>query len=93
MKDLAILSLELVFLILASLEIPWQSICSRICLTLVIVNSEMVLREFLGLADLPRAQALHIHKMTEVIVIRKDENLMLAAFQVVTPSFEYLNNS
>ena len=92
MKDLAILSSELLLLILVSLRKPRQGICSRIHLTLTIVNLEIVLREFLGPADLSRAQALCIYERTEVIVIRKDENLIFAAFQIVAPSFEYLNN-
>ena len=80
MKDLAILSLELIFFILAPLRKPRQSICSCIRLTLAIVDSEMVSRELLGLADLFGAQALRIHETTEVIVVRKDENLMFTTF-------------
>ena len=37
------------------------------------------------------AQAFCLHEKTEVIVICKDENLMLAAFQVVAPSLEFFN--
>ena len=80
MKNLAILSLELLFFILTFLGKPRQSICSRIHFTLAIVNLEVVSRELLGSADLPGAQALCIHKTTEVIVVCKDKNLMLAAF-------------
>ena len=80
MKDLAILSSELLFFILASLEKLRQSICSRICLILAIVDLEVVSRKFLSPTDLSGAQALQIHETTEVIVIRKDENLMLTAF-------------
>ena len=92
MKDSAILSSELLLLILASLWKPRQSICSRICLTLAIVDSEMVSRELLGPADLSRAQVFHIHETTEVIVVHKDENLILTAFQVVAPSLECFND-
>ena len=53
----------------------------------------MVSREFLGPADLSGAQALRIHETTEVIVVRKDENLMFAAFQVVAPGLESLDDS
>ena len=52
----------------------------------------MILRELLGPTDLLEAQTLCIHEITEVIVVRKDKNLMLTAFQVVAPSFEYFNN-
>ena len=80
MKDLAILSSDLLLLILASLWKSRQSICSRICLTLVIVDSEMVSKELLGQADLSKAQVFCIHETMEVIVVCKDENLMLATF-------------
>ena len=91
MKDSAILSSEL-FLVMASVGKPQQSICSRICFTLVIVNLKMVSRELLGPADLSGARALYIHETIEVIMVHKDENFMFAAFQVVMPSFECLND-
>ena len=53
----------------------------------------MVSRELLGPADLSRAQALHIHETMEIIVVCKDENLMLATFQIVTPRLESVDNS
>ena len=53
----------------------------------------MILRELLGLAHLSRAQILCIHKTTEVIVVYNDKNLMLAAFQVVLPGLESLDDS
>ena len=49
--------------------------------------------KFLGLTDLSRAQAFCIHKTTEVIMVYKNKNLMLAAFQVVAPCLEGFNNS
>ena len=53
----------------------------------------MVSRELLGPADLSGAQTLCIHEMTEVIMVRKDKNLMLVTFQIVTQRLEGLNNS
>ena len=53
----------------------------------------MVLKELLGPADLSGAQTLCIHETTEVIVVCKDENLMLTAFQIVTPRLEDFDNS
>ena len=47
----------------------------------------------MGPADLPGAQILCIHETTEVIVVRKDENLILAAFQIVTSRLKGLDNS
>ena len=80
MKDSVILSSKLLLFIPASLKKPRQGICSHICLILAIIDLEIVLRELLGPADLFGAQVLLIHETMEVIVVRKDENLMLAAF-------------
>ena len=93
MKNFAILSSELILLILALLGKPRQSICSRICLVLAIIDLKVIMRELLGPTDLSGAQALCIHESIEVIMIRKDENLMLAAFQIVTSSLEGFDNS
>ena len=76
MKNLAVFSSKLIFLILASLGKPRQSIYSRICLSLVIINLEIVLRELLNLTDLSGAQTLSIYEATEVAVICEDKNLM-----------------
>ena len=92
MKDSAILSSELILLILASLGKPRQSICSCICLALAIIDSKVITRELLGPTDLSGAQALRIHESTKVILVREDEDLMLAAFQVIAPSLECLND-
>ena len=80
MKDLAILSLELILLILVSLEKSKQNIYSRICLALAIIDLKIITRELLDPIDLSGAQALCIHETTKIIMVRKDENLMLAAF-------------
>ena len=93
MKDSAILSSELLLLILASLWKPRQSICSRIRLTLAIVDLEMVSKELLGPADLSGAQALRIHKTMEVIVVHKNKNLVLITFYIVPPGLESFDNS
>ena len=60
---------------------------------MAIVDLEMVLGELLGPADLSGAQTLCIHETTEVIMVRKDENLMLAAFQIVTLRLKDFDNS
>ena len=51
------------------------------------------MEELLGPADLSGAQILCIDEITEVIMVRKVENLMLAAFQIVTPHLEDFDNS
>ena len=80
MKNSAILSLELILLILASLGKPQQSICSRICLALAIINLKVITRELLGPTNLFGAQTLCIYESTEVIMVCKDEDFMLATF-------------
>lgn len=40
----------------------------------------MVKIELFGLFDLVKAQTLYIHKLTEVIVIFKNENLIIVVF-------------
>ena len=93
MKNFAIFSSELIFLILAFLEKFRQKICRRICLILAIIDLKVVLRKLLSPANLSGAQTLCIYKTTEIVIVCKDKNLMLVAFQVVAPSLEYLNNS
>ena len=93
MKDSAILSSELIFLILASLRKLRQSICSCICFALAVVNSKMVLGELLGPADLSRAQTLYIYEATKIVMVYKDKHLVFAIFQIVTPYLEGFDNS
>ena len=52
----------------------------------------MVTRKLLGPLDLMKAQVLYIHESTEVVMVRKDKDLIFAAFQVVAPSFKSFNN-
>ena len=93
MKNLSILILECFFLGLASLGEAKQSISRSISFSLIIIDSEVVLRELLGPVDLTKAQAFHIYELTEVIMVNKDKDLVFAAFQVVVPSLKSFNNS
>ena len=93
MKNSAIFSSKLNFFILTSLRKPRQSICSCIRLALAIIDLKMILRELLGPSDLSATQTLCTHKTTEVIVVYKNKNLMLAAFYVVAPYLESFDNS
>ena len=68
------------FLTLAPLRVAGQSISSSISLALVIIDVEMVARQFLGLADLARAQ------------ISQHQDLALAALQIVAPILKRLND-
>ena len=51
------------------------------------------MRELLGLLNLSRAQTLHIYESMKVIMVRKDEKLVFATFQVVAPSLKDFNDS
>ena len=93
MKNTAIFSSELICFILVFLGKPQQSIFSYICLALTIINAKIVVKELLGLANLSEAQTLCIYRITEVIVVRKDKNLLFATFQIVTLRFKGLDNS
>ncbi len=93
MKNLEVLISESFFLGLAPLGEAWQGISRRISFFLMLINLEVVSRELLGSADLTRAQAFRIHKLTEVIMVSKDEDLIFAALQVVAPSLKGFNNN
>lgn len=79
-KNLGVLISESFFLGLAPLKETKQGINYSISLFLMIINLEMILREVLGPEDLAKAQTLDIHKLTEVIVVNEDENLVFVAF-------------
>ena len=91
-EDLDVLETKSVFLFYTLLGVLRQGIGSFVSFALTIIDSEVVTREFLGPADLPGAQTLRIHELTKVIVIYKDENLVFATFQVMSPCLERLNN-
>ncbi len=80
MENLGPLISKSLFLGLASLREVKQGISYSISFSLTIINLELVSRELLGLADLRRAQTLHIHEMAEVIMVNKDKDLVFAAF-------------
>ena len=80
MKDLAIFSSELIFLILTFLRKSQQSICSCICFVLVVVNLKIVLRELLNPMDLSGACVFYIYKVTKVVMAYEDKYFMFAAF-------------
>ena len=52
----------------------------------------MITRQFLGLGDLSGAQTLCVYKLTEVVVIGKQKNFMVKAFQGVFSDFKSFNN-
>ena len=56
-----------------------QSISSYISFTLPIINSKVILKKLLCLADLPGAQAFSIHEPVEIVIIGKDKYIKFAA--------------
>ena len=79
--------------IFASWQKSWWSICSCIYFILAIVNSKIVLRELLGLINLPKARTFCICEMMEVTVICEDKNLIFANFQIMMPYYKGFVNS
>ena len=80
MQNLDVLRSEGLFFLSTPLRISRQDIDSSVSLALTIVDSEVVTRELLGLADLFGAQTFRIHETTKVVVVCKDEDLMFATF-------------
>lgn len=66
---------------------------SPICIILIIIDLELIIKALLGLLNLTRAQVLYIHKLIKVIVIHKNKNLIFVAFQIVALSLKCHNNS
>ena len=79
MENLDVLGAEGVFLLCTLLIVLRQDISSSVSLTLTIIDSEVVTREFLGLADLPGAQTLRVYELTEVVVVGKHQDFMSRA--------------
>ncbi len=80
MKNLGVLISESLFLGLAPLRETRQGISRSISLSLAVIDWEVVSRELLGPVDLARAQTLHIHKSTDVVMVSEDKDLVFATF-------------
>ena len=79
MQDFDVLCLEGLFLLSAPLRVLRQGSSSNISFVLMIINSEVVTREFLSPADLPGAQTICVHELSEVVMIGKHKDFMLRA--------------
>lgn len=93
MKNFGVHNLEILFFGQTSLKEARQSICSSISLFLIMIDPKIVSRELLSIADLTGAQALHIHELTKVVMVNKNEDFVLAAFSIVVSSRKGLTNS
>ena len=80
MRSLSIFSLKLIFFIQTFLKKTKERICSSISFTLIIINLEKITKKFLGAADLTRAQTVYIYKLSEIIIVSKNKNFVLAVF-------------
>lgn len=58
----------------------------------MVINLEVVAKEFLGPLDLKKTQAFEIYDLMKVVVINKNKDVMFAIFQIMLPGFESLNN-
>ena len=91
-ENLGVLSSKLFFLIIAPLREAREGVCSTVCLALTIINSKVVTREFLSPADLSGAQTLCVHEPMEVVMVGKQQKVVLVAFQIVSLGLKSLNN-
>ena len=54
---------------MAPLREAREGVYSTVCFALTIIDLKMILKELLGLPDLARAQTLHVHEPTEVVMV------------------------
>lgn len=80
MKNLRVFYLKNFFLSLTFLGKTKQGISSSICFFLAIVNLKVVAREFFGLLNLFKIQALDINELVKIVTINENKNLKFAAF-------------
>ena len=79
-QNLDVLCLESLFLRSTLLKASRQGISSSVSFVLTIIDSKVVAREILGLADLFGAQTLRLYKPTQVVVVGEYEHLVLRPF-------------
>ena len=63
------------------------------CFALVIVDLEIISKEFLHPTNLFEAQTLCIYETTKIVMICKNMYLVLTTFKIVTLYFENFDNS
>ena len=79
MEDFDVLGLKSLFLFYTLLRVLRQGIGSFMSLAQIIIDLELITREFLSPMDLLRAQTLSVYEFTEVVVVGKYKHLMLRA--------------
>lgn len=73
-------------------KISRKDISNYIGLTLSIMEPKIVLKQCLSSIHLSRAKAFYILKLTQIVMISKNEDLILATFQIMMPDFKNFNN-
>lgn len=58
----------------------------------MVVSLKIVIKELLSQINLSKAYTFYIYKLIDSIVINKNKNFVFTIFQIVAPSFKYLNN-
>ena len=80
MQNFDILCSEGLFLLSTPLRVSKQGIGSSVSLTLIIIDVEVVMGEFLSPADLFGAETSRIHELSKVVIVDKHEDFILRAF-------------
>lgn len=80
MTNLSVFISESFFLCLVFLGKTRLDINCNISLSLIIIDSEVVLKEFLSPIDLTKTQAFCIYELTKGFMVSKDKDLIFVAF-------------
>lgn len=80
MENLGVFISETLFLSRASLREAKQSISYSICFFLIIIDLEVISREFLGQADLTSTKTFCIHEFSEDVMVNKDKDFVFTVF-------------
>lgn len=77
MQDHGILGSQDSFLFGILLELSKQGISNSISFALMIIDPKVVLKIILSSTNMPRAPALYIYKVAQVVMVYKIKDLML----------------
>ena len=80
MQDLDVFDMEGLFFFYTLLRVLRQGISSSVSLAPTIVDSKIVAREFLDLADLFGAQTHYVYETVKIVVVGEYKHLMLKVF-------------
>lgn len=54
---------------------------------------KIVIKELLNISDLIKAQDFYIHKLTDIVIVNKNNNFIFTTLQVLALSLKNFNNS